>query len=169
MNRDTLSRLARAGLLTGITDGLFSSVLSVFFYDSTVTRLFQGVASTLLGREAALEGGTRTALIGVLMHFGVAFGWSAVFLFLVMRSAWARRMLASPYGAFKAASWYGPLVWLVMSLIVIPLLVHRPPTINLRWLVQLIGHIPFVGLPIAGIAKSGALTPGPSPASGRGV
>jgi len=171
MNRDTLSRLARAGLLTGITDGLFSSVLNVFFYDSTVTRLWQGVASTVLGREAALEGGTRTALIGILMHFGVAFGWSAVFLFLVMRSGWVRRVLASPYGAFKVASWYGPLIWLVMSLAVIPLLVHRPPTIetfSLRWLVQLIGHIPFVGLPIAGVAKT-ALTSGPSPASGRGV
>jgi len=163
MTRDTLSRLVRAGLLTGITDGLFSSVLSVFFYGSTVTRLWQNVASTLLGPEA-LDGGTRTALIGILMHFGVAFGWSAVFLFLVMRSAGVRRMLASRYGALKVAAWYGPLVWLVMSLAIIPLLVHRPPTINLRWLVQLIGHIPFVGLPIAWAA----LTPGPSPASGRG-
>jgi hypothetical protein len=77
MTRDALSRLVRAGILTGVIDGLFSSVLSAAFYDSTVARLFQGVASTLLGR-AALDGGTRTALVGVLMHFGVAFGWSAV-------------------------------------------------------------------------------------------
>lgn len=154
MTRDRLSRLARAGLLTGITDGLFSSVLVVFFYGSTVTRLWQGVASTLLGQEA-FDGGTRTALIGILMHFGVAFGWSAVFLFLVLRSARVRRVLQSPYGAFKAAAWYGPLVWLVMSLVVIPLLVHRPPAINFRWLVQLIGHFPFVGLPITSVAKSG--------------
>lgn len=154
MTRDTLSRLVRAGLLTGVTDGLFSSVLSVFFYGSTVTRLWQNVASTLLGPEA-LDGGTRTALIGILMHFGVAFGWSAVFLFLVMRSARVRRTLASRYGALKVASWYGPLVWMVMSLAVIPLLVQRPPTISLRWLVQLIGHIPFVGLPIAWGAKAG--------------
>ena len=160
MTRDTLSRIVRAGLLTGITDGLFSSVLSVAFYDSTVTRLFQGVASTLLGKEA-LDGGTQTALIGVLMHFGVAFGWSAVFMLLVMRSAWVRRVLGSPFGASKVASWYGPLVWLVMSLAVIPLLLHRPPTINFRWLVQLIGHIPFVGLPIAAVAKAK-----PSPPAG---
>jgi uncharacterized membrane protein YagU involved in acid resistance len=77
-------------------------------------------------------------------------------------------MLESPYGALKVASWYGPFVWLVMSLVVIPLLLRRPPTINFPWLVQLIGHIPFVGLPIASVAKS-ALTPGPSPASERGV
>jgi hypothetical protein len=37
------------------------------FYHSTVTRLWRGVASTLLGR--AFDGGTRTALIGVLMRW----------------------------------------------------------------------------------------------------
>lgn len=153
-----LSRLVRAGLLTGVIDGLFSSVLSVVFYDSTVTRLFQGVASTLLGKEA-LDGGTSTALVGVLMHFGVAFGWSAVFLLLALRSVPVRRVLASRYGAVKVAAVYGPFIWLVMSLVVIPLLLHRPPTINIRWWVQLIGHFPFVGLPIVASIGSG-LSPG---------
>jgi hypothetical protein len=36
------------------------------------------------------------------------------------------------------------LIWMVMSLAVIPLLVHRPPAISIRWWIQLIGHIPFV-------------------------
>ena len=147
MTRDSLTRLVRAGLLTAISDGLFSSVLVVAFYHSTVTRLWQGVASTLLGK-AAFDGGTRTALIGLLMHFGVAFGWSAVFLFVVMRWSWIRQLLASPNGVVKVAALYGPFIWLVMSLVVIPLLLHRPPAINGRWLVQLIGHFPFVGLPI---------------------
>lgn len=156
MIRHPLSRLVRAGLLTGVIDGLFSSILSVFFYDSTVTRLFQNVASTLLGREA-LDGGTPAALIGVLMHFCVAFGWSAVFLFLVLRTSWLRRVLASRYGVVKAAAVYGPFIWLVMSLVVIPLLLQRPPRINIRWWVQLIGHFPFVGIPIAAtiVAVSG--------------
>jgi hypothetical protein len=153
MPRTNLSRVVRAGLLTGVTDGLFSSVLSVAFYHSTVTRLFQGVASTLLG-PAAIDGGTHTAAVGVLMHFGVAFGWSAVFLMLTLGSSWLRRVLASPHGVIKVASVYGPCIWAVMSLIVIPLLLHRPPAINARWLVQLIGHIPFVGLPI--VASIGA-------------
>jgi len=145
-----------AGLLTGVTDGLFSSVLSVVFYHSTVTRLFQGVASTLLG-PAALDGGLRTAAIGVLMHFGVALGWSAVFLVLLDRSSWLRGLLGSPYGTLKVASLYGPFIWLVMSLAVIPLLLHRPPAITGRWWVQLIGHIPFVGCPIVwSIGKSPA-------------
>jgi hypothetical protein len=148
-------RLIRAGLLTGISDGLFSTVLSIFFYHSTAARLWQGVASTLLGR-AAFDGGTPTALLGLLMHFGVAFGWSAVFLFLVMRSGWVRRLLASPYGVAKVAAMYGPSIWLVMSLVVIPILLHRPPTITIRWWIQLIGHFPFVGFPI--VASIGSQT-----------
>jgi hypothetical protein len=158
MIRDPLSRLVRAGLATGVLDGLFASALSVFFYDSTVARLFQGVASPLLGKEA-FDGGTRTALIGVLMHFGVAFGWSAVFLLLVLRSASVRRVLASRSGIVKVAAVYGPCIWLVMSLVVIPLLLHRPPTFNIRWWVQLIGHFPFVGLPIVGLIGSGVPRP----------
>ena len=152
-NRDALSRLVRAGLLTGVTDGLFSSVLAVAAYHSTVTRLFQGVAATLLGK-AAFDGGTSTAALGVAMHFGVAFGWSAVFLFLAVRSSRLRARLDSPNGVITVAALYGPFIWLVMSLAVFPLLMHRPPAITIRWWVQLIGHFPFVGLPIvASIAR----------------
>jgi hypothetical protein len=35
-DHDAFSRVARAGILTGVIDGLFSSVLSVAFYHSTV-------------------------------------------------------------------------------------------------------------------------------------
>jgi hypothetical protein len=159
VTRDTLSRLARAGLLTGVIDGFFSSFLSVVFYHSTVTRLFQGIASTVLGK-AALDGGTPTALLGVLMHFGVAFGWSAVFLFLIMRLPWIRGMLNFRHGVVKAASLYGPFIWIVMSLAVIPLLTHRLPAIGTRWLVQLIGHFPFVGIPIVGSIGRGTRSEG---------
>ncbi len=82
------------------------------------------------------------------MHFGVAFGWSAVFLFLVMRSVRVRRAVGSRPGVLGVAALYGPAIWLVMSFGVIPLLVHQPPTITARWWVQLAGHFPFVGLPI---------------------
>jgi hypothetical protein len=156
LNRTVLSALGRAGLLTAISDGLFSSVLSVAFYHSTVTRLFQGVAGTLLGR-AALDAGTRGALIGVLMHVGVAFGWSAAFVVIVLRWDRVRRVLASRYGVLKVAAVYGPCIWLVMSLVVIPALVHRPPTLNAPWWVQLVGHFPFVGIPIVAVLRRAVL------------
>ena len=168
-SRDALLRLLRAGLATAIIDGLFSSVLSVAAYDSTVSRLFQGVAATLVG-SSAFDGGARTTALGMLMHCGVAFLWSAIFIFGVMRSAWIQKVLASRFGALKVAAAYGPAIWLVMSLIVIPVLVHRPPNISIRWWVQLFGHFPFVGVPIVASASraasrfNGEPTPKPSAA-----
>ena len=142
-----MHRLVRAGLLTAAVDGAFSSVLAAFFYRSTVTRLWQGVASTLMGPRA-FEGGTHTATIGVAMHLTVAFTWSAIFVFGLMRMGVVQRVLGSPRGVVKVAAVYGPVIWLVMSLIVIPTLTHRPPAITYRWWVQLIGHFPFVALPM---------------------
>ena len=144
---DLVPRLVRAALLTGLVDGLFSSLLSVAAYHSTFPRLFQGVAAVLLGSEA-FTGGTPIVALGVLMHFGVASGWSGIFLLLALRWPWVRAVLKSRYVVAKMASLYGPFIWVVMSLAVIPALTHRTPTITIRWWVQLIGHIPFVGLPI---------------------
>lgn len=135
-----------AGLCTGIVDGTFSSVLAAFFYGSSVSRLFQGVASTVLG-PSALSGGANTAAVGIAMHFGVAFGWSFVFL-LLARLPIVQRVLVSPWGTVKVAGVYGPAIWLVMSLIVIPLLTRKAPAFTIRWAIQLVGHFPFVGLPI---------------------
>ena len=150
MSASPLARLLRAGLLTGVTDGLFSSVLAAAVYGSTVTRLWQGVASAVLG-PAALTGGTRTAAFGLLLHFGVAFGWSAVFLALYLGSRRLRELTATPAGVAAAAAAYGPAIWLVMSLVVLPALLHRPPTISARWWVQVVGHVPFVALPIVAV------------------
>ena len=145
---ETIRRFLRAGFATAIVDGLFSSVLSAFFYGSTVARLWQGVASVPLGKEA-LEGGLFTALVGVGLHVFVAFSWSAAFLLLVLRSARVRAILDSRFGPAKVAAVFGPLVWVVMSCVVIPVFVHRPPSITPRWWIQFFGHAVFVGLPMA--------------------
>jgi hypothetical protein len=148
---DRVSRLLLAGLLTTVVDGTFATVQAVFINRSTVTRLWQGVASVLLG-SGAFDGGTRTVVIGLLMHVLVAFTWSAVFLFVVMRWSWVRARLDSAAGIVTVAAIYGPLIWVAMSTVVIPALVQRPPSFTSRWLVQLIGHFPFVGLPIVAMS-----------------
>jgi hypothetical protein len=154
---DRRGRLVRAWLLVGVVDFLFASCLSVFAYRSTFSRLWQGVASVLLGSQA-MNGGSRTVAIGVLMHFGVALFWAAVFVFLVLRSSWVQSVLSSRYGVVEVAALYGPLIWMLMSLLVIPAFTRRPPTLGFRWWVQLFAHIPFVALPIvwAGRPRSAA-------------
>ena len=146
--------LIRAWLLTAVIDGLFSSVLNRFFYGSTVTRLWQGVASALLGKEA-IDGGTTPAIIGVLMHFGVALAWATLFLLLAIQSSWLRRTISSPAGVIGVAAVYGPIIWMAMSLAIFPLLFHRPTTMNVRWWIQLFGHFPFVALPIVAMISRG--------------
>lgn len=106
-------------------------------------------------RTGLLDGGSKTALTGVLMHIGVAFSWSAVFLFVLWRLKWIRGVVASSFGVLKVAALYGPAIWMVMSLAVIPLLVHRPPSITYRWWIQLFGHIPFVAVPIVATVARG--------------
>lgn len=147
IRRAMTGRLVRTWLVTGVIDALFASSLNVFAYGSTVVRLWQGVAAVPLGRRA-LEGGMATAAVGLLLHFGVAFVWSAVFLVLAARMPAVRRAIASPAGAFATACVYGPLIWLVMSFAVIPAFTGRAPTITSRWWVQFFGHIPFVAAPI---------------------
>jgi hypothetical protein len=148
------SRLVRAWLLTGVSDGVWASVLAIAL-GSTVVRLWQGVASVVLGPRA-LEGGAATALVGVAMHFGVALGWSAVFLLLYNRSAALRRATATARGATAVGAIYGPAIWMVMSLAVIPLLVHRAPHVTPRWFLELAAHAVFVGQPIVHSIRSRA-------------
>ena len=142
-----LSSWIRAGASTAVIDGLFSSVLVAVFYGSTVTRLWQGVASVLVGPRA-VDGGVSMTLLGLLMHSTVAFFWSGVFGLLVAQVPAVRRALMSPLGVIAIAAVYGPIIWIVMSCALIPSLTHRPPAVNFRWWVQFFGHIPFVAVPI---------------------
>lgn len=140
--------LVRAWLLTGVVDATFATVQSVAFSHSTVARLWQGVASVPFGARA-LDGGSTFVVVGLLIHFAVALLWSSVLLVGLLQVRWLRRLVAGPAGPLKAALGYGPLIWMTMSLVLIPLVAHRPPNLTARWLVQLVGHIPFVALPIA--------------------
>jgi hypothetical protein len=87
--RDALIR-PFAGLATAIIDGLFSSrpqCGGVRFND------FASVSGVAATPWAAQPSGGANDSAGVFM-LRVAFGWSAVFTFAVMRSAWVRRVLA---------------------------------------------------------------------------
>jgi hypothetical protein len=148
--------LLKTWLLVGVTDALFASVVSVTVPPiSNPLKVFQGVASVLIGKDA-LDGGWPTGLFGLIMHFSVALFWSVVFVFAVRSSSTLRGMLRTGWGAFAIAAVYGMSIWLIMSLGVIPALVHRPPKFTLRWAVQLIGHIPFVAGPMVLVYRRSA-------------
>lgn len=76
--------------------------------------VLKGVASALVG-PSALDGGADMAVIGLLMHFGVALGWTLVFLWLSGRSMFVR---TSPL--WVAGPLYGASVFCVMNYAMLP-------------------------------------------------
>jgi len=60
------------GLVVGILDLLFAFTFYGLILGVPSLRIFQSVAAGLLGRTAAIEGGVRTFLLGILLHFVVA-------------------------------------------------------------------------------------------------
>ncbi len=139
-------------LVTAAWDFLCASALGVLGYHSTLMRFWQGVASVLLG-PGAFKMGTGSAAVGLALHLTVAFIWSAAFILALRKFATLRQVVARPGGAFAVACAYGPLIWLVMSLIVIPIATRRLPSLGSRWWVQVFAHIPFVTIPLVFTAR----------------
>ena len=142
-SRSVGGALLRSGIAVGISDFLFASVSNWLMQSRTPVRVFQGVASVPFGK-GMLEGGIPTALLGLLIHFCVAFLWSTVYYVLTRSNSTLRNLVRSPGGAAAFALVYGPLIWLTMSLLLIPAFVHRAPTFTPIWWVQLVGHALFV-------------------------
>ena len=139
--------VAASTIVVALLDGLFAIVLYVVRGNTSVERLFQSIASALIG-PAAFRGGATTFALGIALHLLVALAWSVIFLLALRGTRFVPRMLAWRFGALDVAVWFGPLIYVVMSMGLIPLFTHRVPPINANWIIVLLGHIPFVALPI---------------------
>jgi hypothetical protein len=102
-----------AGLITGVLDGLSAIAVSAYFGAGPL-RVFQGIASGLLGR-GALQGGLPMALLGVVLHFIVATGAAAVYYFA------SRSLPVLLDRALVCGVLFGVCVHLFMTFVVIPL------------------------------------------------
>ena len=121
----------------------------VIFQKATVPRIFQSVASGLLGPDS-FKGGAATAALGLALHACVALGWTLVFFLLLRYWPSLRRWTASTRGAVLAGLVYGAAVWLFMDFVVLPLSrAHATPVTAAWFWIQLATHPFVVGLPIA--------------------
>ncbi|HET7584970.1 MAG TPA: hypothetical protein VFK13_08685 [Gemmatimonadaceae bacterium] len=152
-------------LVTAAWDAMCATALSVFGYHTTAGAVWQGVASVALG-SAAPQDARAAVVAGLAIHCGVALTWSALFVGAARALPALRRAIATPGGALAVAAAYGPLIWLAMSLVVIPLATGRPPRFGFRWCVQVGAHIPFVTIPLVftarrvlGVQPAPAITP----------
>lgn len=148
-DRTAIRSIARSGLVVAIVDGTWAVVLwTLILQRATAAQVFLGVARALLGPDAR-EAGAPGVALGVALHLSVATAWSAVYL-LLLRAWPSLRRLAAGRAAPLVGMAYGPLVWLAMDLVVVPLTRarHTPPGSPMFY-VNLVAHMFVVGLPIA--------------------
>jgi hypothetical protein len=126
-------------LIVGTMDISSAFILAVW-RGSTVTRLLQFIASGLLGPQA-FQGGTGTALLGLALHFLIAFTLAAVFWVARQSVGFVRQHAVSSGIA------YGLAVYAVMNLLVLPLSAARPRHSITGDLIQIGIHMFVIGLP----------------------
>lgn len=137
------------GLIAGTLDIVAACLSAWFRAGVTATRVLQSVASGVLG-AAAYSGGTKTAVLGLALHFLIATTWTVVFYFVSRK---LRFLIEQPvvWGLI-----YGVVVYAVMNFVVLPLSQfppsRTPPTLTGR-LIGLVIIMFFIGLPIALIVR----------------
>ncbi len=144
MTGDSASRKRNALLAIGV-GGLIAGVL-----DLTQACILFGwkiplsIAAGLLGRQA-FHGGAGTYVLGVLLHFFIAFSAAAVYY------AASRRLSFLTEHALVCGLFYGAAVEEVMTLVVLPLsaLHERGPYELHDLILGLLVHMVVVGLPIS--------------------
>ena len=140
---NALKAILFGGLLAGVLDLTAARVNSGLSGVSPV-RVFQAIASGLLGAES-YKGGAATAVLGIFLHFVIAFGATIVYYVA------SRKIKILINRAVVSGVIYGIAVFWFMQLVVLPLSAfpgknrfELKPTI-----IGLIVHMLFVGLPIA--------------------
>jgi hypothetical protein len=142
----SMAAILPAGLLCGTLD-ITAAFLVYGRFGVKPLSLLQGIAAGLLGPRS-LDGGWPTAILGLFLHFVIAFGATTVFV-LASRRLWF--LIDQP---FVAGPLYGIAVYFFMSRIVVPLSAAPKHTFSLE--IMLIGitiHIFCIGLPIALVTR----------------
>jgi hypothetical protein len=141
------------GLVVGVLDLLDAFIFFGLRSGARPLNILHSIAAGALGRDAARAGGLRTAALGVLLHFAIAFIITAIYVvasrFLpVLRKRWIVCGLA-----------FGVAAYFVMTFVVVPLSNAGPGRISLAppalpiLLNGLAIHALGVGLPAAYFAS----------------
>jgi hypothetical protein len=138
------------GLVVGILDFLDASIFFPLYFGISFTDVWHGPASGVVGREAAGAGGWQTALLGIFLHFVVAFCIASVYFLL---SRLIPFLISHPV---VSGLIFGVAAHFVMQYVVIPLSAigafpSWPSPVPLAN--SIIGHALLVGLPVALIAS----------------
>jgi len=130
------------GLLAGVFD-ITQAFIGFGLLGATPYRILQHIAGGVFGAHA-LQMGWKSAALGLVFHFTIAFTAAAVY-YLASR---VMRVLVRQ--AVLCGLLYGEVVFLFMYFVVLPLSALGPARFNLAtYITGPIGHMFLVGLPIA--------------------
>lgn len=151
-------RLPSAIVLGGLTVGTLDILDAIIFWSvragAPPMRVFQGIAGGYFGRTT-FDGGIRTAILGGVTHYFIAFAVVTTFVLASRKLPWltSRPIL---YGAC-----YGLGVLAFMNLVVLPLSAvgwpHWSPAVAIN---QVLIHIFGVGIVTALFARAAQSSPG---------
>ena len=131
------------GLLAGVFDITQAFIGFGIQYGAKPMAILQSVASGALGPKA-FQGGAKTAALGAVLHFVIAYGAATVYY---VASRWIPLMTSH---AVISGLLYGEMVFLFMHFVVVPLSAAAPGRFSMATLITgPIGHTFLVGLPIA--------------------
>jgi|HubBroStandDraft_5_1064220.scaffolds.fasta_scaffold320564_1 hypothetical protein len=128
----------------GLAVGALDLVYAIAVYSPEKPILVpQFIASGVLG-PAALSGGSQTAILGVALHFVIAFGAASIYYLA------SRKLTIMVRRAYLCGLIYGALVYGFMHMVVVPLsATPKGPTHLVYQSFEFIEHCLCVGLPIA--------------------
>ena len=135
------------GLLVGTLDLVFACLWWALAADVAPIRILQSIGAGVYG-PASFEGGVRTAVVGGVLHYGIA---------TAMVSAYA--LAATHWRGLARQPWrwgplYGVLLYVLMNYIVVPLSAASSPTkFNAPWVVASIAMHMLIGVVCAHVAR----------------
>ncbi len=134
-----LAAILWGGLVGGTLDIAFAAIRSVQA-GSTAGRMLRGIAAGLLGR-GVIDGGRGYALLGLGLHFFIAFSAATTYYVASRR---LRILVAWPW---ICGPIFGALWWLMMNRIVLPLsALHVSPAFTVPGFLAV---TLLIGLPVA--------------------
>lgn len=146
MNKTT-SVIIKTGFITGGLDILLASADAWFSSGVSPVRILQFIATVLLG-DKVLQYSFGSALLGLAIHFFIAFFWTVLF-FIIYN--YYKKIVRVPF--FQSVL-YGLLIWLVMNLLVLPL--TNAVKSNFQWFIVIKGIVTLIiayGFPLVYFAR----------------
>ena len=150
--RRALTTAAIGGGIAGLLDCIYATVVWGFILGDNPAGVWQSVAAGLLGK-ASYDGGNATALLGLALHFLIAFVMALVYVLA------SRRLPVLTARPLLMGMSYGAILYVVMNFVVVPLSAigfHAPKLMGaIRTLVP---HLLFVGPAISLVTARRART-----------